>query len=101
MEKQDYKIRLATLILEELAVRSRPVKLRFLKTYRLISFWLSPEIAQYIISKLREGGYINVDDKGRASLRVSMKVSKNLKRIIEEAEKLVKEAYLRGSISLR
>jgi len=101
VEKQDYKVKLATLMLEELAVRGRPIKMRFLKTYRLTCFWLSPEIGKYILSKLREGGYIDVDDKGRISLKVSMKVSKNLKKILDETERLVKEIYLRGVISLR
>ena len=101
MERQDYRVKLATLILEELAVRSRPVKARFLKTYRLTCFWLGPETARYILSKLREGGYIHVDDKGRISLRVNMRTSKNLRKIIEETEKLVKELYSRGQISLR
>ncbi len=53
--------RLATLILRELAYRGGKCKLRYLKVYRTIEEWGGEEYASYIISRLREGGFIRVE----------------------------------------
>ncbi len=88
--------RLALLLLEEVALRGGSAKLRFLKTYRYLVFWLGRDYACYFIERLREGGYIDVEGE-KVRLRVQVSPSLSYSRLVRLAEETVKELYVTGS----
>jgi len=101
MSQIDHRVKIATYILEELALRGGISRLRYLKTFRLLCFWLGKDIANYILNKLAEGKYITLD-KDRVILNVKLKVEKNYNRLIKEFEEYVKNLYINNvKISLR
>ncbi len=98
---QDHRVRIAAYILEELAIRGGKARLKYLKTYRILQFWIGNDVAKYILNKLAEGKYIVL--KGdKAYLNVNIKSSKTYNKLIREFEKYVKELYINNvKISLR
>ena len=80
---------IALKILEELAYRNGRVKLKFLKTYRMICYWKGVEYANYIIKRLVEGKYIQVNGEYVNLLRQDIKVDKSLTRILKELKELL------------
>lgn len=85
--------RLALLLLEELELRGGRARLRYLKVYRLINYWLGYEYAGKIIDKLVSTGYMVI--KGdRAELLHRFKTSKDLGQVYREAREITINTYL-------
>jgi len=85
--------RLALLLLEELELKGGKAKLKYLKVYRLISYWLGDEYARRIMGRLASSGYISVKD-GVVELLRRFKTDKNLSRTYRETRELVINTYL-------
>lgn len=85
---KDVLARAALLMLEELALRSGgKAKLRYWKTYRMAEFWLGRGVAESIVAKLAEGGYIKVED-GYVVLIKRFTHKRSLRSILKEAYNL-------------
>jgi len=85
--------RLALLLLEELALRGGSSRLKYLKTYRYIAFWLGPDYAEYMLKRLVEGNYIErVGDKVRLKVRVAPSITYS--RLVKLVDETVKTLYL-------
>lgn len=85
--------RLALLLLEELELRGGRARLRYLKVYRLVSYWLGNEYARGLMSRLVSSGYVAVKDDTAELLR-RFKVEKTLNLVYREARDLVIRTYL-------
>ena len=79
--------RLALLMLEELAARGGSLRVKYWKTYRLARFWVG-DLADYVVRRLVEGGYLEVRD-GRAVLLRRFSTSKKPREILLEAHRLL------------
>ena len=55
--------KIALLILEELALRNGKVRRKYLKTYRMLTYWKGVDYTERIISKLIEGNYLKIEGK--------------------------------------
>ncbi len=85
--------KLALLLLEELALRGGTVKLRFLKTYRYLVFWLGRNRAEYFLRRLVEGGYI--EWKGKyVRLKVRKTPSLTYGKLLKLIDETIRELYL-------
>ena len=85
--------RLALLLLEELELRGGRARLRYLKVYRLINYWLGHDYAGKIIDRLVSTGYMAI--KGdRAELLRRFKTSKGLGQVYREAREIAVNTYL-------
>ncbi|MCG2863845.1 MAG: hypothetical protein L7H10_01200 [Vulcanisaeta sp.] len=93
MSAMSNEARLALLLLEELELRGGRARLKYLKVYRLISYWLGKKYAEDIINKLVSSGYISIRDDVVELLR-RFKVNKSLTRTYREARDLVISIYL-------
>ncbi len=78
---------LAAKVLEEVCRRGY-VKLRFVKSYRIISYFLGEETARYILQKLQEGGYVKIVGSHVECLR-SPGIFKSVEKIAKETHELV------------
>ncbi|WP_243666253.1 DUF126 domain-containing protein [Vulcanisaeta sp. JCM 16159] len=85
--------RLALLLLEELELRNGKAKLKYLKVYRMMTYWLGPSYAKAILDRLVSSGYIVI--KGdRAELIRRFKTNKNHSQIYRGAREIIINAYL-------
>ncbi len=81
---------LALLMLEELAIRGGRARLKYVKTYRQISFWLGPSKARYIVETLARGSYLALEGDRVVLLRhvapkhTLTEIQKMLRRLIAE-----------------
>ncbi len=90
MSRLSTDARLALLLLEELALRRGRAKLRYVKTYRQIAFWLGPERARYIVDRLASGGYLSLEG-GYAVLLRHIAPRRTLREILKEVKRLIAE----------
>ncbi|MGC9152304.1 MAG: hypothetical protein ACP5GY_01045 [Vulcanisaeta sp.] len=84
--------RLALLLLEELELRGGSARLRYLKVYRMIVYWLGYDYAKKIIDRLVSTNYIVISND-RAQLLRRFKVDKSQAKIYKEAKELVISIY--------
>lgn len=77
----------ALYMLEELAWRGR-VRLKYWKTYRMVKFWLGGDVADMVVKRLVEGGYIKVEGDRAVLLRV-FTPKRRLGAVLREAYSLV------------
>lgn len=89
MSSKDRDIKIALSILEELCLRGGKCKLKYLKTYRIVCYWLGFEYAKYIIKKLQEGNYVRLNNEV-LELTKKFSINKSLNKIISELLNLVK-----------
>ncbi|MCY0890942.1 MAG: hypothetical protein OWQ51_08235 [Pyrobaculum arsenaticum] len=86
---KDAAARLALLMLEELALRrGGRAKLKYWKTYRMAVFWLGKEVAENIVKRLVDGGYIRVEG-GYVVLTRRFAHSKSLSAVLRDAYTLL------------
>jgi hypothetical protein len=85
--------RLALLLLEEVELRGGKVRLRFLKVYRLVAYWLGKNYAGNLISKLVASGYLSIKDDSVELLR-RFKANRTIMQVYREARELVISTYL-------
>ncbi|MGC8606511.1 MAG: hypothetical protein ACP5GZ_04185 [Vulcanisaeta sp.] len=85
--------RLALLLLEELELRNGKAKLRYLKVYRMMMYWLGREYVKAILNKLVSTGYISIKDDEVELLR-RFKTDKNQVRVYREARDIIISTYL-------
>jgi len=80
---------LALHMLEELALRrGYKVKVKYWKTYRLVEFWLGSEVAQAVLKRLVEGGYVKFEGAYVVLLK-PFKPSKTLNGVLKSAYNLL------------
>ena len=85
---RDVLARAALLMLEELALRrDGKAKLKYWKTYRMAVFWLGRGVADGIVAKLAEGGYIKVEGRYVVLMR-RFTHGRSLNSILKEAYNL-------------
>ncbi|WP_148678334.1 hypothetical protein [Vulcanisaeta distributa] len=85
--------RLALLLLEELELRNGRARLRYLKVYRMMAYWLGPGYARALLDRLVSSGYIAI--KGdRVELLRRFKTSKSQQQVYREARDVVISTYL-------
>ncbi len=89
MKRLDEKTlgKLAYYVLAEISARWR-VRRKYLKTYRVITYFLGHEISWLILTKLREGGYIDFDGDYVVCLK-PIQVQKPLHRLEAELRNYV------------
>ncbi|OYT27318.1 MAG: hypothetical protein B6V02_00015 [Thermoprotei archaeon ex4572_64] len=80
--------KLALLILEELALRNGRVRKKYLKTYRMLTYWKGSEYSRKILNKLVEGRYLKIDGEYIVLLK-TFKVNKSLNSIYREMRKVL------------
>ncbi|WP_243681426.1 DUF126 domain-containing protein [Vulcanisaeta souniana] len=85
--------RLALLLLEELELRGGKVRLKYLKVYRLINYWLGHDYARKIIDRLVLTGYIAIKND-RIELLRRFKTSKSQGQVYREAREIATNTYL-------
>ncbi|WP_048056834.1 hypothetical protein [Vulcanisaeta moutnovskia] len=85
--------RLALLLLEELELRNGKAKLRYLKVYRMMMYWLGREYVKAILNKLVSTGYISIKDNEVELLR-RFKTDKSQVRVYREARDIIINTYL-------
>ncbi|WP_243669705.1 hypothetical protein [Vulcanisaeta sp. JCM 16161] len=85
--------RLALLLLEELELRNGRARLRYLKVYRMMSYWLGAGYARAILNRLVSSGYIAINGD-RVELLRRFKTSKSPSQVYREARDVVINAYL-------
>ncbi len=85
--------RLALLLLEELELRNGKAKLRYLKVYRMMMYWLGREYVKAILNKLVSTGYISIKDNEVELLR-RFKTDKSQVRVYREARDIIISTYL-------
>ena len=88
----DPRVRLAMFLLEELALRGGCSKLRFLKTWRMMVFWLGPDYARHIVQRLVEGKYIEYR-MGKICLAREFPCRRSLTALLREAEEFMKQLF--------
>ncbi len=81
-------VKIALLILEELALRNGRVRKKYLKTYRMLTYWKGSEYSRKILNKLVEGGYLKIDSDYVVLLK-TFKVNKSLSNIYREMRKIL------------
>ncbi len=86
---------LALLMLEELAIRGGRARLKYVKTYRQISFWLGPSKARYIVETLVRGNYLALEGD-RAVLLKHVTPRRTLGEIRRALRKLIAEQLQEG-----
>ncbi|HII47186.1 hypothetical protein [Pyrobaculum aerophilum] len=87
--ERDIAARLALLMLEELALRKNgKIKDKYWKTYRMVVFWLGKEVADGIVRKLIEGGFIKIEGKYIVLVK-RFSHGKSLNAILREAYNLL------------
>jgi len=84
--------KIAALILEELALRSGRCRLKYLKTYRAVEFWIGAQKARYIIERLAAGGYVELIGD-YAVLKKPITTRRSLSEVMASAKRLI-EQYL-------
>ncbi len=85
--------RLALLLLEELELKNGRARLRYLKVYRMMTYWLGPGYARALLDRLVSSGYIVI--KGdRVELLRRFKTSKSQQQVYREARDAVISTYL-------
>jgi len=83
---------LALHMLEELALRrGNRVKVKYWKTYRLAEFWLGSDVAQAVLKRLVEGGYVKIEGAYVVLLK-PFKPSKTLNEVLKSAYNLLATA---------
>ena len=85
--------RLALLLLEELELRNGRARLRYLKVYRMMDYWLGSGFAKSILDKLVSSGYVTVRGD-RVELLRRFKASKSWSQVYKEAREVVINTYL-------
>ncbi len=85
--------RLALLLLEELELRGGRARLRYLKVYRMMNYWLGPEAARRVMERLSSTGYLRISGDTVELIR-RFKVDKSLRAVYREARDVVVRAYL-------
>ena len=85
--------RLALLLLEELELRNGKARLRYLKVYRMMEYWLGNEYVRAILSRLISTGYISIKDDEVELLR-RFKTDKSQSRVYKEARDVIINTYL-------
>ncbi|RFA97283.1 hypothetical protein [Pyrobaculum aerophilum] len=87
--ERDIAAKLALLMLEELALRKNgKIKVKYWKTYRMVVFWLGKEVADGIVRKLIEGGFIKIEGKYIVLVK-RFSHGKSLNAILREAYNLL------------
>ena len=81
--------RLAYYLMAELTLRWR-VRRRYLKTYRYVTYFLGPEVAQYILKKLSDGGYLILEGE-YVTCKKPVPVSKSLTELERELHRFLVE----------
>lgn len=82
--------RIAALILEELALRNGRCKLKYLKTYRAVRFWMGAGKADYIIERLALGGYLEVAGE-YVVLKRDIRTRRSLQEVVSSVKELIQQ----------
>ena len=84
--------RLALLLLEELELRNGRARLRYLKVYRMMTYWLGPNYARSILDRLVSSGYITINGD-RVELLRRFRTGKSWAQVYREARDAIINAY--------
>jgi len=84
--------RIALLLLEELELRDGEGRLRYLKVYRICTYWLGEEYSRRILDRLIHGGYVKINGD-RVILLKRFRVNRSLSSVYREAKMLVVNEY--------
>ncbi len=66
--------------------------MRFLKTWRMMVFWLGPDYAGHILRRLLEGGYVE-SRMGKICLVKEFPKRRSLTAMLKEAEGFIKQLF--------
>ncbi len=89
---RDLEVKMALCILEELAAVGGASRLKYLKSYRMISYWIGESYARQIVDKMVRGQYVRVEDDKVVLLR-RFSVSKSVSRVLRELKSVIITMY--------
>ncbi len=79
--------KLALLLIKEASKRGN-LKLRYSKVYRTMNYWLGTQFADYVVERLRSGGFIDLKD-GRITVLKPVKSDESVESLALAARSVI------------